>query len=66
MPVMDGIEATNIIRRDISKELPIIAVTASVMDEGRKKASKAGMTDFLSKPIDIVSLKEKILQYGRK
>ncbi len=65
MPVMDGIEATKIIRSEISKELPIIALTAAVMQEDRRKAAEVGMNDFITKPIDVEKLKEKIIQYGR-
>lgn len=57
MPDMNGLEATKIIRKDIDKTLPIIAMTASVMLEDRKQASEAGMTGFLAKPIDIDQLK---------
>jgi CheY-like chemotaxis protein len=65
MPVLNGIEATKIIRSRISKTLPIIALTAAVFKEDRQKAAEAGMNDFLEKPLDIARLKEKILQYGR-
>ncbi len=55
MPVMDGIEACKKIRgshRADSKVIPIIAFTAN--DEGayRKKCEEAGMTDFLTKPLE--------------
>jgi signal transduction histidine kinase/CheY-like chemotaxis protein len=56
MPEMNGIEATKIIRKDIDKTLPIIALTAGVMPEDRKRAEEAGMTDFLAKPIDVDQL----------
>ena len=65
MPVMGGIDATKIIRSEISKDIPIIALTAAVMEEDRKNVQEAGMNDFLAKPIDITKLKEKIIQYGR-
>jgi len=50
MPVMDGIEATLIIRKELSATLPIIALTANVMTEDRKKLAAAGMSAFISKP----------------
>jgi len=50
MPVMDGIEATKIIRNEISKSLPIIALTANVMPEDRQKLLDAKMNDLISKP----------------
>ena len=53
MPEMDGIEATQIIRKTQSmKDLPIIAVTAHVMHRNRQKCFDAGMNDYIAKPID--------------
>lgn len=50
MPVMDGYEATRRIRADISQTLPIIALTANVMPDDRKRCRDAGMNDFIGKP----------------
>lgn len=50
MPVMDGLEATNIIRRELSLDLPVIAVTANVMPEDKEKLAAAGMNGFVAKP----------------
>ncbi len=61
MPKMNGIEATKIIRKNIDKKLPIVALSASVMPEDRRQAKESGMTDFLVKPIDIAAL-ETVLQ----
>ena len=66
MPVLGGIEATKIIRSKISKDIPIIALTAAVLEEDRKNAEFVGMNDFLTKPIDIDDLREKIIKYGKK
>ena len=53
MPVMDGITATAAVRRmEQHKRLPIIAVTANVMPQDRRKCMEAGMNDFLAKPIE--------------
>ena len=54
MPEMDGVEATQFIRRHIasSRQLPIIAVTANAMDGDREKYFAAGMDGYVSKPID--------------
>ena len=50
MPVMDGLEATRIIRREISKSIPIIALTASAIRSDKEACFEAGMDDFLAKP----------------
>ncbi|MFA7116265.1 MAG: response regulator [Bacteroidales bacterium] len=50
MIVMDGFEATHLIR-EFNKETPIIAVSANVMESDRKKAEVVGCNDFLPKPI---------------
>ena len=63
MPVLDGIEATRIIRSQISKDLPIIALTAAVMKQDLARTQAAGMNDFLTKPLDITVLKSKLLKY---
>ena len=65
MPVMGGLEATQIFRREISKDFPVIALTEAVLDEDRLKCAEAGMTDFISKPINVDILKEKLIKYGR-
>ena len=55
MPEMDGFEATRTIRQDGSRALnpriPIIALTASAMKEDRERCVRAGMNDFIAKPI---------------
>jgi len=55
MPVMDGYEATKLIRR-INPNLNIIALTANAMKEDELHSKIIGMNDFLSKPIDIKKL----------
>ncbi|MBF0444171.1 MAG: response regulator [Magnetococcales bacterium] len=57
MPVMDGITATGIIRKDPKfANLPILAMTANAMSGDRELCIKAGMQDHISKPIDPINL----------
>jgi CheY-like chemotaxis protein len=57
MPEMDGLEATRIIRGNDSRT-PIIALTANATTDDRDKCLKAGMNDFISKPISMDALME--------
>ena len=58
MPVMDGIDATKSIREISGYEsTPIIALTANAFQEDRQRCLDAGMTDFLSKPLQMDQLK---------
>jgi CheY-like chemotaxis protein len=57
MPVMDGLAATRQIRLFKPNErLPIVAMTANVMQEERQSCLAAGMDDFVAKPIDPAEL----------
>lgn len=54
MPVIDGYQATDIIRKLNNKKnanIPIIAMTANAFEEDKKRAFDSGMDDYLSKPI---------------
>ncbi|MFC1585893.1 response regulator [Fibrobacterota bacterium] len=63
MPVMGGEEATLYIRHHIDREIPILALTASVIPGEKEKCLMAGMNDYLSKPVDPTRLKEAISQW---
>ncbi len=56
MPEMDGIEATHVIRAmegEYYKQLPIIALTANVINGAREMFVKEGLNDFIAKPIEL-------------
>ncbi|TRX20683.1 CheR family methyltransferase [Flavobacterium franklandianum] len=52
MPEMNGFEATDYIRYTLNLQIPIIALTADVTSIDIDKSKKAGMNDYISKPID--------------
>ena len=66
MPVMGGVEATQYIRKDVAKIVPIIALTAAVLQEDRDRSLKAGMNDFLTKPVKTQELKDVLLRWGKR
>jgi signal transduction histidine kinase/DNA-binding response OmpR family regulator len=51
MPEMDGYTATSIIRNEMNKDIPIIAMTAHAMSGEKEKCLQLGMNDYVSKPI---------------
>ncbi|EAQ97245.1 ATP-binding protein [Congregibacter litoralis] len=66
MPHVDGLEATRRIRQRgsaWSQGVPILALTAHVMDEHRDQCLEAGMNAFLSKPISVESLSRALAQF---
>lgn len=61
MPVMNGYEATKLIRRLENRELaniPILAMTANAFEEDKQEAMRVGMNGHISKPINIEKLLE--------
>ncbi len=66
MPVMDGIQATKIIRKDINTTTPIIALTANAIKGKLEEYLQAGMDDFIYKPYDEIKLVNPISKWINK
>jgi CheY-like chemotaxis protein len=61
MPKMDGYTATQHIRCNYSAEqLPILALTAHTLNDERQRCMEVGMNDYLTKPVNMDLLKEKL------
>jgi two-component system, sensor histidine kinase len=56
MPLMDGLEATKIIRNELQSKVPVIALTANAIKGESDKCFAAGMNDFISKPFEELAL----------
>lgn len=65
MPGMDGIECLQCMRSTgtVSKDIPIIVLTANVVAGYREMFMDAGFTDFLAKPVDVRELDKMLVQY---
>lgn len=66
MPIMDGVEATKRIRQMDGvyyQQLPILALTADAMSGAKAEFLKAGMNDFVAKPIEMKEISGKLKQY---
>jgi len=65
MEPMGGIEATKMIRKEVSEDLPIIALTATVTDDFKENYFQVGMNDFIMKPVSKEMIEAKIIQYTK-
>ena len=69
MPEMDGLEATKIIRglpEAYFQRLPIVALTASILDSQMNQINSAGMNDYILKPFDPKALFERLSKYQKQ
>jgi two-component system, cell cycle response regulator DivK len=61
LPTMDGTEALRILRDDpLTREIPVIAVTAFAMKDDRERALRAGFDSYLEKPISVRTFPEQV------
>jgi two-component system, cell cycle response regulator DivK len=61
LPAMDGAEALRILRDDpLTREIPVVAVTAYAMKDDRERALDAGFDSYLEKPINVRALPEQV------
>jgi len=67
MPIMDGLQATRMIRmQEENKHTPIVALTADVLSERKAECIAVGMDDFMSKPIRMDELRKALAKFSRK
>lgn len=69
MPIIDGYRATHIIRhhapyKHSSRNIPIVAMTASAIQGDREKCKKAGMDDYLAKPVKGKTLEKMLVRWA--
>jgi len=62
MPQMDGLQATRLIRERYGLQPLIMAMTANAMNEDKENCLRAGMNDYISKPLDIQLLTKKLIK----
>ncbi|MYM88001.1 response regulator, partial [Rugamonas sp. FT82W] len=63
MPVMDGNEATRLLRAQGYRSLPILALTANVLEAEREECRAAGVDDFIAKPIEFEDMVLTVAKY---
>jgi len=66
MPILNGVDATKVIREKMKLDTPIVALTANVLQGDREKFIEQGMNDYLSKPIEIEKLEEILCKYAKQ
>ena len=63
MPIMDGIEATSMIRNSLKWEKPIIALTGEALKEKIEECYRVGMNDYISKPFRQLTIEKKLRKF---
>jgi len=69
MPIIDGYRATHLIRHHspyniFARDIPIVAMTASAIQGDREKCKKAGMDDYLAKPVKGATLEKMLVRWA--
>ena len=64
MPLMDGLEATRMLRMCLKKQPVIIAMTANAMEGDQNACIQAGMDDYISKPVELNDLLVRLEKWG--
>jgi len=61
MPKLDGLQATRILKADVTtRNIPVVAVTAFAMSGDKERALEAGCDGYISKPVDVHGLLETV------
>ena len=63
MPVMDGYQATRMIRKSTRPNFPVIAITADAMSGDRERCLSEGMNDYLAKPVELEKLADVLAKW---
>ena len=63
MPVMNGYDATVVIREELKLDIPIIALTANALEGDREKFLNIGMDDYMAKPLEITNIDRILKKY---
>jgi len=67
LPTMDGAEALRILKEDpLTREVPVVAVTAFAMKGDRERALRAGFDGYLPKPISPRTLPDQVRAFMRR
>ncbi len=66
MPIMNGMEATKILRETFEIKTPIVALTANALDGDRERFLSIGMDDYLTKPIEIKAFEAILMKYNQE